>query len=329
MELEARKTTKLQAVLNRQRKDSPEPTMAIILPCHNEGKTIARVVEDFRRHLPSATIYVYDNNSSDDTIAEAQRAGAVVRQEPMQGKGFVIRRALSQIEADVVVLADGDGTYDAASAPELVNLLCSQELDMVVGVRQPVEEGVYPDGHRFGNKLFNAIVAWLFGKGFRDIFSGYRALSRPFVKSFPSLSRGFEIETEISVHALQLNLPTAELAIPYSRRIEGSASKLRTYADGISILLTILRLVRHHRPFLLFGVIALLSALMSLAIGIPIFLEFLRTGLVPRFPSAILAASLMVIAVISFMTGVILDSVAYFAAEQKRLSYLLIPRRGP
>jgi glycosyltransferase involved in cell wall biosynthesis len=323
--------TKLQALrdLEGYLEPSGEPTIAVILPCFNEGKTIARVVEDFKRHLPTATIYVYDNNSSDDTIAEARRAGAVVRQEAMQGKGFVVRRALSQVEADVLVLADGDGTYDAACAPQLINLLSSHQLDMVVGVREPMEQAAYPSGHQIGNKLFNAIVAWLFGKGLRDIFSGYRALSRPFVKSFPSVSRGFEIETEISVHALQLNLPMGELVTPYSRRAAGSASKLRTYADGVSILLTIVRLLRHQRPFLLFGVIALLSALMSLAIGIPIFFEFLRTGLVPRFPSAILAASLMIIAVISFVTGIILDSVAYGAAEHKRLSYLSIPRRRP
>jgi hypothetical protein len=247
----------------------------------------------------------------------------------MQGKGFVVRRALSQVEADVLVLADGDGTYDAASAPELVNMLCSQQLDMVVGVREPLEKAAFPSGHQFGNKLFNAMITSLFGKGFRDIFSGYRALSRPFVKSFPSVSRGFEIETEISVHALQLNLPAGELATPYRSRIEGSESKLRTYADGRLILLTVLRLLRHQRPFLLFGIIALLTALISLAMGLPIISEFFRTGLVPRFPTAILAASLMVIAVISFLTGLILDSVAHAAAEQKRLSYLLIPRRRP
>ena len=304
-----------------------EPTIAVVLPCCNEGKTIARVVEDFRRYLPSATIYVYDNNSSDETVAEARRAGAVVRQEAMQGKGFVVRRALAQIEADVLVLADGDGTYDAAAAPELVNLLCVQQLDMVVGVREPVEQEAYPSGHQFGNRLFNAIVTWLFGKGFRDIFSGYRVLSRPFVKSFPSIARGFEIETEISVHALQLGLPTAEVVTAYGKRREGTASKLRTYQDGASILLTILRLLRHQRPFLMFGVIALISALLSVTIGEPIIAEFLRTGLVPRLPSAVLAASLMVIAVIAFVTGIILDSVAHAAEEQKRLFYLSVSRR--
>jgi hypothetical protein len=285
------------------------------------------VVEDFRRYLPSATIYVYDNNSSDDTIKEAKRAGAIVGQEALQGKGFVVRRALSQVDADVYVLADGDGTYDAASAPELVERLCSQQLDMVVGVREHVEQEAYRSGHRFGNKLFNFIIKWLFGEGFRDIFSGYRALSRPFVKSFPSLATGFEIETEMSVHALQLNLPTAEITTAYGKRPEGTESKLRTYQDGMWILIAVLRLLKHQRPLLMFGVIALLSAIVfSVAIGLPVVAEFLRTGLVPRLPSAVLAASLMVIAVISFVTGTILDSVAHAAAAQKRLFYLGIPR---
>jgi glycosyltransferase involved in cell wall biosynthesis len=247
-----------------------QPTIAVILPCYNEGKTIARVVEDFRRYLPAAAIYVYDNNSSDDTVAEATRAGAIVRQEVQRGKGFVVRRALSQVEADVCLLADGDGTYDAASAPVLVHQLLAQQLDMVVGVREPVEQEAYPSGHQFGNKLFNVIVKWLFGKGFGDIFSGYRVLSRSFVKSFPSVARGFEIEAEMSVHALQLNLPTAEIVTGYSKRTEGSASKLRTYHDGLSILIAVLRLLRHQRPLLMFGCIALMSALASVAIGLPV-----------------------------------------------------------
>ncbi len=206
-----------------------QPKIAVILPCYNESKTIGRVVEDFRRYLPSATIYVYDNNSTDDTVAEAKRAGAVIRHEAMRGKGFVVRRALSQVDADVYVLADGDGTYDASCAPELVERLCSQQLDMVVGVRSHAEQDAYRTGHRFGNELFNFVIRLIFGEGFRDIFSGYRALSRPFVKSFPSLARGFEIETEMSVHALQLNLPTAEIPATYGKRVEGTESKLRTY----------------------------------------------------------------------------------------------------
>jgi Glycosyl transferase family 2 len=297
-------------------------TIAVILPCYNEGLTIAGVVENFRRYLPSSTIYVYDNNSSDGTVAKAMEAGAVVRQEVLQGKGFVVRRALSQIDADVYVLSDGDGTYDSSRAPELVGRLCSEHLDMVIGVRSYIEGEAYRAGHQVGNKLFNFIVKWLFGAGFQDVFSGYRAMSRPFVKSFPSVASGFEIETEMSVHALQLDLPTAEVATTYSKRKEGSESKLRTYRDGAGILIAILRLLMHQRPFLVFGVIALISALASIAIGLPIILEFLRTGLVPRLPSAVLAASLMVIAAVSLVTGTILDSVAHLAAEQRRLFYL-------
>jgi len=296
--------------------------IAVILPCHNEGLTIAGVVDAFRRYLPSSTIYVYDNNSSDDTVREARGAGAVVRHEVLQGKGFVVRRALSQIDADVYVLADGDGTYDASCAPELVRRLCSEHLDMVIGVRSDIDGEAYRTGHQVGNKLFNLIIKWLFGAGFRDVFSGYRAMSRPFVKSFPSVASGFEIETEMTVHALQLDLPTAEMATTYSKRKEGSESKLRTYRDGARILMAILKLLKHQRPFLVFGVIALMSALASIAIGLPVILEFLTTGLVPRLPSAVLAASLMVIAAVSLVTGTILDSVANLAAEQRRLFYL-------
>ncbi len=303
--------------------------VAVILPCYNEGKTIAKVVEDFRRSLPSATVYVYDNNSTDDTVAQARRAGAVIRHEALQGKGFVVRRAFSQVEADIWVLVDGDGTYEAGSAPELVQTLWSQQLDMVVGVRRPVAKEAYRAGHQFGNQLFNVIVKWLFGNAFRDIFSGYRALSRPFVKSFPSVAGGFEIETEMSVHALQLDLPTAELITTYHKRSDGTESKLKTYRDGGAIMLAIFRLLRHQRPFLMFGIIALVSALTALVVGIPLVTEFLKTGLVPRLPSAVLAASLMVIAAISLVTGVILDSVAHALAQQKRLFYLSVPRKLP
>ena len=304
-----------------------QPTIAVILPCYNEGGTIAGVVAAFRHYLPSATIYVYDNNSSDDTVVEAKRARAVVRHEVLQGKGFVVRRALSEVNADVYVLADGDGTYDASSAPKLVRRLWSEHLDMVVGVRNHTDGEAYRTGHLVGNKLFTFIIKWLFGAGFRDVFSGYRALSRPFVKSFPSVASGFEIETEMSVHALQLGLPTAEVVTTYGKRKEGSESKLRTYNDGARILIAILQLLRHQRPFLMFGVIALMSALASVAIGLPVILEFLRTGLVPRLPSAVLAASLMVIAAVGLVTGIILDSVAHAAAEQRRLFYLSTARR--
>jgi len=265
-----------------------EPTIAVILPCCNEGAAITRVVEDFKRYLPSADIYVYDNNSADDTARQAEGAGAILRREPMQGKGYVVRRALSEVDADIYILADGDGTYDASAAPEMVHQLWSQRLDMVVGVRQQTETSAYRTGHRFGNRLFNGMVAWLYGKGCADILSGYRALSRPFAKSFSSLATGFEIETEITVQALQLQLPIDEMVTPYSARPAGTASKLRTYHDGFWILVSIFLLLKHHRPFLMFGIIALIAALVSLTIGVPTVVEFVETGLVSRIPSAVL-----------------------------------------
>jgi glycosyltransferase involved in cell wall biosynthesis len=290
---------------------------------------ITQVVHGFRQHLPSAQIYVFDNNSQDGTERLAKLAGAILRREQLQGKGYVVRRALAEIDADVYVLADGDGTYDPAAAPKLVQRLWSQRLDMVVGVRQHVEKSAYRRGHRLGNRLFNRIVSWLFGKASADIFSGYRALSRPFAKSFPPRATGFEIETEMTVHALQLGLPMDEIPTPYRPRPDGTASKLRTYHDGFWILLTILLLLKHQRPFLMFGVVALVAALLSLAIGLPTVTEFIETGVVFRIPSAVLAASLMVIAVVSLAAGIILDSVARVAWEQRRLFYLMVPRRGP
>jgi glycosyltransferase involved in cell wall biosynthesis len=302
------------------------PKIAVILPCRNEGAAIRHVVEDFKQHLPSAKIYVYDNNSDDNTALDARRAGAVIRREKMQGKGYVIRRAFSEVDADVYVIADGDGTYDPSAAPEFVRRLWSDRLDMVVGVRQHSDKSAYRIGHTFGNRVFNKLISSFFRKGYRDIFSGYRALSRPFVKSFPSFATGFEIETEMTVHALQLELPIDEIPTRYSPRPAGTASKLRTLPDGLSILASVFLLLKHHRPFLVFGVTAITAAALSLAIGVPIVLEFAETGLVPRFPSAILAASLMVIAVISLTAGIILASVARLAREQRRLFYLMVRR---
>jgi glycosyltransferase involved in cell wall biosynthesis len=284
------------------------------------------VVEGFARHLPSAEIYVYDNNSEDNTACEAHRAGALVRRESQQGKGYVVRRALAELDSDIYILADGDGTYDPATAPAMVDKIWSERLDMVVGVRQDVEKSAYRMGHRLGNRLFNEMVARLFGKRCGDIFSGYRALSRPFAKSFPSLATGFEIETEITIHALQLELPTEEIVTRYSPRPFGTTSKLRTYYDGFWIFISIFLLLKHHRPFLMFGAISLIAVIVSLVIGVPTVVEFIKTGLVSRIPSAILAASLMVIAVISLTAGIILDSVARAACEQKRLFYLMVSR---
>lgn len=301
-----------------------QPRIAVILPCFNEERAIAAVVSDFRAALPDAVVYVFDNNSSDATIAEATSAGAVIRSEARQGKGFVVRSAFAQVEADVFVMADGDGTYDAAMAPTLVDALVSQGLDMVVGTRRTVGEEAYRSGHQLGNRVFNALVAKSFGSKFTDVFSGYRVFSRSFVKSFPALARGFETESEMTIHAIQLGLPTAEISTDYGDRAEGTESKLRTYSDGFKILGYVARLLRYVRPFLLFGVIAAVLTVLSLALGLPVVYEFAQTGLVPRFPTAIAAASLLILSGISMVTAVILDVVSFSHLQQKRLAYLAI-----
>jgi glycosyltransferase involved in cell wall biosynthesis len=304
-----------------------QPRIAVVLPCFNEGRDIARVVEAFRDALPSSAIYVFDNASTDDTSAEAMQAGANVRQVRQRGKGNVVRQAFAQIDADVYLLADGDGTYDAARAPELVATLWNEQLDMVVGTREPgAEQGAYRSGHRAGNRVFNWIVQRLFGKAFVDIFSGYRVFSRPFVKSFPALATGFETETEMSLHAIQLGLACAEMPTSYRPRGATSESKLRTFRDGIRILWFIVRLLKHLRPLFLFATLAVVIALMSIAIGFGVVVEFLETGLVPRLPTAIAAASLMIISGVCLATGLILDSVAYAQRETKRLAYLAVGR---
>lgn len=303
---------------------SDQQRIAVILPCYNEGKAIAAVVSDFRDALPEAVIYVFDNNSTDETAVEAARAGAVIRTEPRQGKGFVVRSAFAEVEADIFVMADGDGTYDAAMAPALVEALVSQHLDMVVGTRRTVGEAAYRSGHRLGNRVFNALVARSFGSKFTDVFSGYRVFSRSFVKSFPALAAGFETESEMTIHAIQLGLRTAEIPADYGDRVEGTESKLRTYSDGFKILGYVARLLRYVRPFLLFGVIATLLTALSLGLGVPVIVEFAKTGLVPRVPTAIAAASLLVLAGISMVTAVILDAMSYSHLQQKRLAYLAV-----
>jgi glycosyltransferase involved in cell wall biosynthesis len=306
------------------------PRVAVILPCFNEAEEIARVVTDFRAALPASDIYVYDNASTDDTAAKARAAGAIVRGVRQRGKGNVVRHAFAQIEADVYVLADGDGTYDATRAPELVATLWDDQLDMVVGTREHRGEAdAYRSGHQTGNRVFNWLVQKLFGEAFVDIFSGYRVLSRPFVKSFPALATGFETETEMSLHAIQLGLACVEIPTHYRPRGETSQSKLRTYRDGLRILWFITRLLKHLRPLFLFATLAVLGAAASLAIGSSVILEFLQTGLVPRLPTAVAAASLMVIAGGSLATGLILDGIAYTQQETKRLAYLSINRFAP
>jgi glycosyltransferase involved in cell wall biosynthesis len=310
--------------------DSPGETtqvlkIAVIIPCYNEENTIATVVRDFRASLPTARIFVYDNNSSDQTIARAGAAGAVVRGEPRQGKGNVVRRMFSDIEADVYIMVDGDGTYEAAAASKLVETLISENLDMVVGRRIHQSQQAYRPGHVMGNKALTKTVELLFGKNFDDMLSGYRVLSRRFVKSFPLISGGFEIETEMAIHALALAVPNKEIATAYDERSEGSVSKLSTYKDGVKILLSIMVLLKNERPFFLFGVIALLSASASLGLGLPVIEDFFRTGLVERLPTAVLAASLMVLAFISLNLAFSLDSLRRFRAETKRLHYLSYP----
>lgn len=300
-------------------------TVAVLIPCYNEEATIAKVVEDFRQALPRARIYVYDNNSRDKTIEVAQAAGAIVRKEPFQGKGNVVRRMFADIEADIYVLVDGDATYDAASAPSMIQCLIDNHLDMVNGARVTAIREAYRPGHRFGNWLLTGIVRWIFGDRFKDMLSGYRVFSRRYVKSFPSLANGFEIETELTVHALHLRMPTAEIATPYKDRPEGSASKLSTFKDGFRILWMIVKLMKNEKPIPFFSVIAGLFACGSVLLMLPILAEFLTTGLVPRLPTAVLSMSMMILGFLSLACGLILDTVTRGRCEIKRMRYLNIP----
>ena len=298
-------------------------TVAVLIPCYNEEHAITQVVADFKAALPAATIYVYDNNSRDKTVELARAAGAVVRHEPLQGKGNVVRRMFSDIEADIYVMVDGDATYHAASAPGMIARLVEDNLDMVVGGRLRTEEaGAFRAGHEFGNHLLTGFVARLFGDRVQDMLSGYRVFSRRFVKSFPAMSSGFETETELVVHALSLSMPVAEMETPYFARPEGSVSKLNTYRDGWRILLTILKLLKRERPLALFGCIFAVLSLAAVGLAEPIVLTYMKTGLVPRFPTAILATGIMILAFLSLTAGVILDTVTHGRRETKRLHYL-------
>lgn len=296
--------------------------IAILIPCFNEGPTLAKVIEDFRRELPTSTVYVYDNNSTDDTVAVGRASGAVVRREPLQGKGNVIRRMFADVEADVYLMVDGDDQLEASCAPDLVATLLDQGADMVTGVRAG---DAYRPGHQTGNRVMTGLVAWLFGDRVSDVFSGYRALSRRFVKSFPALSAGFEIETELTVHALELRMPIAERPVPFRHRPEGNPSKLRTVRDGTKILGTITRMVQRERPLPFFGVNAVALASLSVGLAIPLFVTFYQTSTVPRFPTAILCSGLMLLAFLSLTAGLILDTVTHHRRETRRLAYLAIP----
>ncbi|WP_309661333.1 glycosyltransferase family 2 protein [Sphingomonas sp.] len=305
-----------------------QPRIAVLLPCFNEAATIAATVEGFRAALPSAQVYVFDNNSSDRTREIAAAGGAIVRSERQQGKGHVVRRMFADVDADVYLMADGDLTYDPKSAQAMVDLLLAEQLDMVVGTRKHQEKDAYRGGHVLGNKLFTGILAGLFGRSFSDIFSGYRVFSRRFVKSFPVLSSGFEIETEISVHALELRMPVGEVETAYGARPEGSESKLSTYGDGWRILKTIGTLYRIERPVLFFGLIGAMLLIAALILSVPLILTYLDTGLVPRVPTAILITGMTIIAVLCFFAGLILDTVTRGRREVRRLAYLALPAPG-
>jgi glycosyltransferase involved in cell wall biosynthesis len=307
----------------------PPQRIAVLIPCYNEEATVARVVADFRAALPGATVYVYDNNSTDRTAELARSAGAVVRREPRQGKGNVVRRMFADIEADLYLLVDGDATYDAASAPALVDRLLAERLDMVVAARLGTAEAAYRAGHRFGNRLLTGFVAQLFGRQVTDMLSGYRVLSRRYVKSFPALAKGFEIETELTVHALELRMPVGELPTPYGARPAGSTSKLSTFRDGFRILLTILLLFKDERPFAFFTSAFVVLAAGSLALAWPVIITYLETGLVPRLPTAVLATGIMLLAFLSLAAGFILDTVTHGRIEMKRLAYLAIRAPEP
>ena len=300
----------------------------MLLPCFNEEAAIAATVAGFRAALPGAVIYVYDNNSSDRTREIAAGAGVVVRNERQQGKGHVVRRMFADIDADVYLMADGDLTYDPKAAPAMVDQLIAEQLDMVVGTRRHDARDAYRGGHVLGNKLFTGLLSGLFGRSFSDIFSGSRVFSRRFVKSFPVLSSGFEIETEISVHALELRMPVGEVETAYGARPEGSHSKLSTYSDGWRILKTIVTLYRIERPVLFYGGIGALLLALAIVLSIPLVVTYAHTGLVPRVPTAILVTGITIVAVLCVFAGLILDTVTRGRREVRRLAYLALTATG-
>jgi len=302
--------------------------VAVLIPCYNEETSVSDVVREFRAALPGAAIWVYDNDSTDRTVELALAAGARVSHEPLKGKGNVVRRMFADVEADVYVLVDGDGTYKAESASKMVDMLLRENLDMVTGNRVSTSEAAYRPGHKFGNVMLTGIVGAIFGKRITDMLSGYRVFSRRFVKSFPALSAGFETETELTIHALELRMPLGDLETPYRDRVEGSTSKLHTYKDGWRILFTIVTLVKQERPLQFFTLAATVLFVVGFGISVPIFIEFHRTHLVPRFPTAILSTGLVLMSFLSLVCGLVLDSVARGRKEVKRLAYLSIPSLG-
>ncbi|MEJ5114537.1 glycosyltransferase family 2 protein [Erwinia billingiae] len=307
-------------------------TIAVILPCYNEELAVKSVVTNFKTFLPEAAVHVFDNNSKDQTIKVAQDAGAIVHRVSHKGKGNVVRRMFADVEADIYIMADGDDTYDAASARRLIDKLLDDRLDMVVGRREEVGEktsDTYRSGHRWGNKMLTGAVMSIFGGKFTDMLSGYRVFSRRYAKSFPALAKGFETETELTVHALELRMPYDEVSTPYGSRPEGSESKLSTYKDGFKILKTIINLYVSERPFMFFSLVALFLCALSLLLFSGVLVEYLETGLVPRLPTAILSVGLMLAGIISFFSGLVLNTVTLGRNETKRLIYLSIPQTQP
>ncbi len=323
----------MQQTPTRIRPEMPDPTLfkdpaaggrriAVLVPCYNEEVAISQVVASFKAALPNATVYVYDNNSKDRTSEVAREAGAVVGNETRQGKGHVVRRMFADIDADIYLLVDGDATYDAPSAPAMISRLMAENLDMVVATRVDQDTAAYRRGHRSGNWLFTTFVARIFGRSFTDILSGYRAFSRRFVKSFPALSTGFEIETELTIHALELGMPVGEIETPYFARPEGSTSKLNTWRDGWRISMTIQRLYRNERPLAFFGIISAVLALTAIVLAAPVLGTYLETGTVPRLPTAVLAMGMMLASFLALASGLVLDTVTRGRREMKRLAYL-------
>ena len=304
------------------------PSIAVLLPCYNEAEAIAQTVAGFRAALPQAVVYVFDNNSTDGTDAVAAGAGAVVRKVRQQGKGHVVRRMFADVDADIYVMADGDATYDASAAPAMVAMMLAENFDMIVGARKSEAEAAYRPGHRLGNRVLTGLLQQLFGRSFTDILSGYRVFSRRFVKSFPVLSGGFEIETEMSVHALALRMPVGECITAYAARPDGSQSKLSTWRDGMRILRMMIQLYRTERPLWFFGAIGAVFAIAAGALSLPLIFTYMETGLVPRFPTAMLIVGLMIIAVLNFMCGLMLDTVTRGRLEVRRLAYLAHPAPG-
>lgn len=299
--------------------------IAIVIPCYNEGVAIRKVITDFKNNLPGAGIFVFDNNSSDNTAAEAREAGAKVYSVKEQGKGNVVRRMFADIDADIYVMVDGDATYDASCAPGMIKKLIDERLDMVVGVRKHEDHLAYRAGHTFGNRMLTSCVRSIFGGHFSDMLSGYRVFSARYAKSFPAMAKGFETETELTVHALELRMPYDEFITPYIARMDGSTSKLSTYKDGLKILKMIIKLYSSERPFAFFGIIAAILSLAGILLAFPLVIDYVETGLVPRLPTALLSTGLVIIATLSFLAGLILENVTLARREFKRLTYLSFP----